>query len=111
MNKKLMWVVTGAAFLGMGVAMPSCPGQQAMQQQIDTMQAKETESLRKIQALEGQVKNLSDGMKQIQQVLTQFSQVVVSHKTAIEEVTKQVEALNASKSKGASAKTAPKKKK
>ena len=54
MNKKIQALVTAGAFLGMGIAMPSCPGQQAMQQQIDTLQTKTIELTQKISKVDSQ---------------------------------------------------------
>jgi len=46
-------LLLAGASLAMGMTLPSCPGQQALQTQIDSIQAKQVDAQRKIQALEG----------------------------------------------------------
>ncbi len=79
-------VVSTAALLGMGIAMPSCPGQQAMQQQIDSLQAKNTEQAQQAQALDGQLKAMNADMLQVKTLLEQVSNTVLAQKQALEQI-------------------------
>ena len=98
MKTRIMWLVIGSAVFALGVSMPSCPGQQAMQSQMDALQTKDAENQKKLLSLDSQVKHLSSEINQTKQIVAQFTQVVVSHKSAIEDLTKQVAAMG-SKSK------------
>lgn len=93
MNKKLTWIALGAAVAGMGIAMPSCPGQQAMQQQIDALQAKNAEMAKHIQNLDNQVKADSNDMGQVKTLLSQVSNTVLAQKQAQDALEAQVKEL------------------
>jgi septal ring factor EnvC (AmiA/AmiB activator) len=83
-NKKVslaLFPVIG--FLTMGISMPSCPGQQALQQQIDALQARATETDQKIQGLTTQVNTLSKEMNDAKSLLEQVGQTVIAQKDAI----------------------------
>jgi len=57
MKKKLItigWM--GTAMLAMGITMPACPGQQAMQQQIDDLTKRDAELNKRLTALENSVR-------------------------------------------------------
>jgi hypothetical protein len=45
--------------LGMGITMPQCPAQQAMQQQLDESKLKEADLTRRLAALEANVRTMS----------------------------------------------------
>lgn len=72
MNKHLRWIVLGAAATTMGIAMPSCPGQQAMQEQIDQLQKNNVALNQRIQKLEvnvtGMTGELNAAKTQLQQI-------------------------------------------
>lgn len=80
MNKKLSVLVLGVAVFGMGAGMPSCPGQQAMQLQIDGVQATNTELTKKVQTLTTQVGKLNSDSGQIKQLLTEMTNVISSQR-------------------------------
>jgi len=83
-NKKIGAVLLPAiAFVTMGISMPSCPGQQAIQQQIDALQARATESDQKVQALTNQVSTLNKEMTDVKSLLEQVGQTVIAQKDAI----------------------------
>ena len=69
--------------LTMGISMPSCPGQQAIQQQMDALQARATESDQKVQSLTNQVATLNKEMADSKALLEQIGQTVIAQKDAI----------------------------
>ena len=97
MNKTSRWLATGAAVVGMGMSMPSCPGQQAMQQQVDELQKREVAATQKAQALEGQVRALSGDMGQVKQLLEQVSRTVLAQKDSITQMEANVQKLAAAR--------------
>ncbi len=87
----------GAAVAGMGISMPSCPGQQAMQQQVDDLQKHEAAMNQKIQALDGQVRTLSGDMSQVKQLLDQVSRAVLAQKDSMAQMEANVQKLVAAR--------------
>ena len=69
MKKYFKYLVFAASFAGMGIAMPSCPGQQAMQQQIDTLTNTNLDVNKKLRTMQGQITGLSNDMNQVKQLL------------------------------------------
>lgn len=110
MNKKLTWVAFGAAFAGMGMAMPSCPGQQAMQQQIDALNAKNGELEKRVQTMNTQLTTVNKDMGDVKTLLSQVSNTVLAQKQAIEQLDAAVKAAASKPAPKAAAKPAPKKK-
>lgn len=108
MNRKIRVMLLGCAVMGMGVAMPSCPGQQAMQQQVDQMQTNLNNQARQIQALDAQVRNSNNEMTQAKQVLDQMANAINAQKAALETLQKSVNDLA---SRPAARPSAPAKKK
>jgi septal ring factor EnvC (AmiA/AmiB activator) len=86
MSKKFVAPVIGASFLMMGLSMPSCPGQQAMQQQVDALKASETEMKNRIAGLEGQIKSLRDEAEQTKGLMAQLGTGLTEQGKAIEEM-------------------------
>ena len=99
MKNNIRWLVFAGAFAGMGIAMPSCPGQQAMQQQIDALQITNTDLTKKVQALNTQVTSLNNDMTQVKQLLPQMTNVIQAQKGALDQLNTSVKDLQ-SKSKG-----------
>jgi septal ring factor EnvC (AmiA/AmiB activator) len=97
MNKNLKWAVLSLGVLGMGMAMPSCPGQQAMQQQIDSLQTSSTEMTKKVQALNAQVTALQKDMDQAKQLLPQMTNVIQAQKAALDQIEATVRDMRGSK--------------
>lgn len=81
--------------LAMAFTMPSCPGNEAMQQQLDAITAKNTELQRGLQTLQGQAKTLNDDSNQMKQVVNTLSETVLAQKTAIEKLEASVNDTNA----------------
>jgi small-conductance mechanosensitive channel len=68
MMKKLTTLATfGLAALGMAITMPSCPGQQAMQQQIDELKVKEADLTRRLVKLEADIRTVSTDVATVKQ--------------------------------------------
>jgi len=86
MSKRFVAPVIGASFLMMGLSMPSCPGQQAMQQQVDALKASEAEMKNRISGLEGQIKSLRDEAEQNKGLMAQLSTGIAEQGKAIEEM-------------------------
>src|SRR4051812_16080074 len=77
MTKKLIsaaWM--GVAVLAMGITMPQCPGQQAMQQQIDDLRTKEADLNKKLAALETAVRPAVTDVAAMKQGITPMVQQV-----------------------------------
>lgn len=109
------YVVLFAAFIGMGMSMPSCPGQQAMQQQIDTLTAQNAELTKHVQAADAQIKSLNKDMTDVKNLLQPMANAIQAQKASIDQIDanmKEIQAKMTAKpaAKGA-AKGAPKKKK
>ena len=99
MRKNLRWGAILLSVLGMGMAMPSCPGQQAMQEQIDRMQATQTEQLKRVQNLTTQTSKMNQDMTQIKQLLTDMTNVISSQKGLIDKLSMDLQSLQKGKGK------------
>ncbi len=75
-----------AAPMGLGLSMPSCPGQDAIQQQMDSIQAKGIESEKKVQALSAQVASMDKDLTEARTLLAQVSQTVLEQKATLEQM-------------------------
>ncbi len=103
-NKNILKVLLIAILVtGMGIAMPSCPGQQALQQQVDKLTTQNADSTKRIQALDEHVKTLNGEMAQAKQLLLQITNVIQAQKASIE----LLETAVKSAPKGKAAKAAP----
>jgi septal ring factor EnvC (AmiA/AmiB activator) len=117
MKKYSLSLALASAFLLMGFSMPSCPGQQAMQQQVDAVASSSAELSRKYGAIDSRVKSLEGDMGQIKQLLTQMTSTIQAQKEALDKFDaafKSMEAqlaANAAKKSAPAAKGAPAKKK
>jgi septal ring factor EnvC (AmiA/AmiB activator) len=75
MKKKLItlgWMCTAA--LAMGITMPQCPGQQAMQQQIDDLTKRDAEMNKRMTALETTVRTGMADIAPMKQAMTPMGQ-------------------------------------
>ncbi|MGZ6310516.1 MAG: hypothetical protein ACXWOH_07785 [Bdellovibrionota bacterium] len=88
-------IVLTTAFLGMGIAMPSCPGQQAMQQQIDQLTTGQQDHAKRLTTLIAQTKELNTDMGTIKQLLPQMTNVIQQQRTEISNLDAQVKDLQA----------------
>ena len=110
MNKKLtLATIAVCGFLTLG--MPGCPGQQALQQQLDQLQQRNTELTRRLQASEGQLKTLTGEFVQYKQLISEITNAVLAQKTAIEQLQASQSAAKKAPAKALPAKNKPKGKK
>ena len=86
MKKYFRYLVFGASFVGMGMSMPSCPGQQAMQQQIDSLQTTNLDLGKKIRTMQTQLTSMSNDMNQVKQLLPQMTNVIQAQKGALDQL-------------------------
>ncbi|HAR44259.1 MAG TPA: hypothetical protein DCS07_16775 [Bdellovibrionales bacterium] len=100
----------GAAVMGMGIAMPSCPGQQALQQQVEALQTSNAELNTKVQALESGVKNLNGSLIEITKILQQTGINIDTQSKLIQNLTSDMAALRSAKPAKSAAKAHPLKK-
>ena len=75
-----------AAFIFMGFTMPSCPGQEAMQQQIVGLETSKLDLTKKVASLNAQVATLNKDLGEVRQVLVQMSTVIQAQKGALEQM-------------------------
>jgi septal ring factor EnvC (AmiA/AmiB activator) len=114
-NKKIFVTALTGACLAMAMTMPSCPGQQAMQQQIDTLQSSQQDMATKLRGMETQVKAATAGSDEQKKVIGELTAAVAAQKTAIDNLNAAVQqmdariaGLSASKGKTSAAKPAAK---
>lgn len=106
LSRTFRWILFSAAFVGLGIAMPSCPGQQAMQQQVETLSSKVNETVKLLHSHESQMKQLGTEVSQLRSVLSQLNNIVGAQKLAME----ALEAKSNSTPKSAPKKASGKKK-
>jgi peptidoglycan hydrolase CwlO-like protein len=100
-----------AAFIGMGMSLPSCPGDKAMQQQIDMLQSSNQDMTRKLQNLDNQIKSSGNDVIAQKSLITQLATTVSAQKEAIDNLYNQIKLIQAKMDKPAPKKAAPAKKK
>src|SRR5262245_52266283 len=104
MNKKMTIVALSSAFIGMGIAMPQCPGEKAMQDQIDQLKATQITMTQKLQAMDSQVKAATTKMDTMSQAIVTLGSAVDAQKGALERlnaaVTEMQTKMAASATKG-----------
>jgi septal ring factor EnvC (AmiA/AmiB activator) len=92
-NKKIfICVLTGACF-AMAMTMPSCPGQQAMQQQIDALQASNQELTTKVHALEAQEKVHAEKAPERKKAMEDMAAAIAAQKTALDNLNATVQQM------------------
>jgi septal ring factor EnvC (AmiA/AmiB activator) len=75
MKKKLITLAwMGIAALTMGITMPQCPGQQAMQQQIDDLTKSNADMSKRVAALENTVRTGMADIAPMKQAITPMGQ-------------------------------------
>lgn len=97
-----------AAVAGMGLSVPGCPGTQALQQQVDELQAKNSELTRQVQTMDGSVKDLQKRMEDMTNLMNEVSGAVVAHKQTLPQLEGQVRELQEKMAAKAPSKAAPK---
>ena len=100
-----------AAFIGMGMSLPSCPGDKAMQQQIDMLQTSNQDMTRKLQNLDNQLKSAGNDVIAQKSLITQLATTVSAQKEAIDNLYNQIKMIQAKMAQPAPSKKKPAKKK
>lgn len=95
MKQNLKWVAFGAAMIGMGMSLPSCPGEQAMQQQLDSLQTTQADLQKKLQAHETQLKSMLQTQEQEKQLLEQMTSAIQAQRGALEELNHSLKEMQA----------------
>ncbi len=106
---RIHWLVLSASTLGLGLSMPACPGQQAMQQQLDNLEKRETSVATRLQGIDAQVKAATAEVAKMGpalQNLQVINQALIEQKSMITDLQKQVADLS-DKVKALSSKPAP----
>lgn len=115
MRVRYAWmVVATSALLGLGVSMPSCPGQQALQKQVDEMSNTLKDTNKKILGMEGVLRGLEGDNKQFKELLEQMTKTIQAQKTALDQldqITKELQAKATAKGSKSSASASAAKKK
>src|SRR4051812_34714737 len=93
MKKYFRYLIFAASFLGMGISMPSCPGQQAMQLQLETLQNANLDVGKKLKTLQTQVTAMSNDMNQVKQLLPQMTNVIQAQKGALDQLDTTVQQM------------------
>ena len=91
------WIVLSLSLLGMGMAMPSCPGQQEAKEKMDALQASNTELTKKVHDLGTQINTLNQDMQQVKQLLPQVTNVIQAQKGALDELSASVAEMKKAK--------------
>lgn len=100
MKPKLRLLALAAAFVGMGLSLPSCPGQQAMQQQVDLLNTREADMNKRLQAAESEVRTMRGELNKVTTVLTQVGNTVLAQKATLEQMEAAAKARGAVKPAG-----------
>src|SRR4051812_33793358 len=111
MNKNLRWAAMGIATLALGFSMPSCPGQQAVQQQVDSLVTANAAMTKKVQELDAQVRDLNKDMNNAKDIFGQMNNAIQAQKAALDQLDVAFKASQAPKTAAKSAPTAKGKKK
>lgn len=104
------YVVLGAAFLGMGMSMPSCPGQQAMQQQVDLLTQQNQELNKRTLSMDGQIKSLNSDMTQVKTLLKPMADAIQAQKAGMDQLDANLKEIQTRLAAAGSAKGGAKKK-
>ena len=95
-SKQALLPLVTTSLLMMGLGVPSCPGQQAMQQQIDSIKTEETELKMKMQAVDTQLKALKEDLEQTKALVAPMSLAAKDQAASIERLDSSIKALETS---------------
>ncbi|NDD92311.1 hypothetical protein EBZ37_09525 [bacterium] len=110
MMKKMSFApIVGASFLLMGLSMPSCPGQQALQQQVDALKTADSEIRSLITAQDSQIKGLKEENERAKAMVSQLVATVTEQSKKLDELTEKVKTPPAPAAKPSKAKSSKKK--
>jgi septal ring factor EnvC (AmiA/AmiB activator) len=103
------YVALGAAFLGMGMSMPSCPGQQAMQEQVDKLTQQNLNLNKRTESLESQIKSLNSDMTQVKTLLKPMADAIQAQKAGMDQLDANLKEIQTKLAAAASSKGGAKK--
>lgn len=111
-NNNVRALALVGACLAMSFTMPSCPGQQAIQLQVDTLTTGHAEVAKRTANLEVQVKTANADLANIKQLMEQLGNAVQAQKASIDQLSQAMKDLDTkvSAAKAAPASKAPAKK-
>lgn len=92
------WTILPLSLLTMGIAMPSCPGQQEMQDKITALQTANTDLTKKVQTLNQQLTSLNNDMNQVKQILPQMTNLLTTQKATLDQLDATVKTMQSKKS-------------
>jgi len=107
-KKITLGAVLGTTVILMGMNMPSCPGQQAMQKQIDDLTSKMTVVEKGSSGQNGKLTGLEKEVTELKNSLGEVAEVLKTHKATIEQLQAQIQELSTRSAAGS--KKAPAKK-
>ena len=94
-KQALRWSAVVLVAGGMGISLPQCPGQQAMQQQVDSLITAQGDMTRKLQKIDGDAKAGKQEIDQFKQILQQMKEAMDAQQKAMTELGAKVTALEA----------------
>lgn len=94
-RKLAMSLAIATACLTLGLSMPSCPGQQAMQQQLETVEGKQEQFTRQNNVLDGHVKKLQADLGVVQGQVTELITAIEEQKKVLTDMDGAVKAMGA----------------
>lgn len=95
MSQNIRIMAFAGAVLLMGMTMPSCPGQQAMQQQIDTVQSANDMNSKRVQAMDIQLRQMGQDFSQSKQLLEQMANAIQTQKASIDQLNASLKMMDA----------------
>jgi len=105
-KRNLYWALAAVVSVGMGMTMPSCPGQQALQQSVDAVQATTNDHAKKLTSQQAQVNLVNSEVGKLKEVVAQMNTTIEAQKGSIkqlEDAMKSLQAAPPAKAAGAKA--------
>jgi predicted nuclease with TOPRIM domain len=85
-SKSIYWFIPLTLAGLMSITMPSCPGQEALQQQVDAASSKNTELTRKVNELTSQFKPIQEENNKLKELTKLIGDKVLALETKIKEL-------------------------
>lgn len=98
-SKHLRWVVLGTACLGLGISVPQCPAEKAMQQQIESLEKKDASNNQRIQMMDSQVKAMAKEVADTKAKMEGMAGMLATQQQAVDSINQSLKAMMESKSK------------
>lgn len=87
LRKSVRWLpIAGMLALTLAMTMPSCPGQQAMQQQIDALQSSNNRLNSQLMSMDSQLRAISADNANLKQAMQGMAQAVDGQKATIDQL-------------------------